>query len=195
MYNSYIYLAEKEGHIVQPPKTIDEGIMETLEAIRTRRSVRKYTDQTVSSEQLNILLRAAMQAPSASNSQPWVYVVITEREILNSIPKFHPYSQMLLEAPIAVMVCADENEVKKPGRWMLDCSAATQNLLLAAHDQGLGGVWLMVYPDLQRMQQIRDLLQLPDHVFPVNLVSLGYPAEHPLPEDRFKPERIHYNRW
>lgn len=169
--------------------------MQTLEAVRTRRSVRQYTSQPVSPAELETLLRAAMQAPSASNSQPWAFVVITDRAILDEIPKFHPYSQMLHSAPLAVLVCADESLVKKPGRWMLDCSAATQNLLLAAHDQGLGGVWLLIWPDAERMEKISQLLGLPEKVYPVNLVALGHPAEFPQPEDRFKPERIHANRW
>jgi nitroreductase len=172
-----------------------ERIMETLEAIRTRRSVRRYTSEQVAPEQLEVVLRAAMQAPSASNSQPWAFIVATDHKLLNEIPKFHPYSQMLFSAPLAVLICADDSYVKKPGRWMLDCSAATQNMLLAAHEIGLGAVWLMIYPDSERIRRIKDLFGIPEIVTPVNLIAIGHPDEHPLPEDRYKPERIHYERW
>ncbi len=112
--------------------------METIEAIMTRRSVRKYTSQEVSEEQVEQLLRAGMQAPSANNGQPWHFVVIRDRAILDEIPKFHPYAQMLKSAPLAILVCADLAHTNSPDYWMVDCSAATENILLAAHVLGIG---------------------------------------------------------
>ncbi|MDW7754170.1 MAG: nitroreductase family protein, partial [Brevefilum sp.] len=116
--------------------------MRTLEAIFTRRSVRDFKHDPVSDNDLNDLLRAAMQAPSAKNEQPWHFIVIDDPEILHAIPEFHPYSKMLMDAPLAILVCSDRKLETKRASWLQDCSAATQNILLAAHALGLGAVWL-----------------------------------------------------
>lgn len=169
--------------------------METLEAIHGRRSIRRYTAQPVSEEMVEKMLRAAMAAPSAGNQQPWQFVVIDDRKILDAIPQFHPYSAMLKEAPLAIVVCGDERQERYKGYWVQDCSAATQNLLLAAHDLGLGAVWLGVYPIMDRVAKTQELLGLPPHVIPLAIVSIGHPAEKKGPEDRFQASRIHRNRW
>lgn len=169
--------------------------MDALEAIFGRRSIRKYTDQAVSAETTETLLRAAMSAPSANNAQPWRFVVITERAVLDAIPTFHPYSEMLHQAPLAILVCADKTQTSQPGYELLDCSAATQNLLVAAHALGLGAVWLGIFPREERMRGIKNLVCLPDHILPVALVSVGQPAEHKPPADRFDAAKIHYNTW
>jgi nitroreductase len=169
--------------------------MDFMENILSRKSVRKYKHQPVENEKVEQLLRAAMQAPSAGNGQPWHFVVLTNREILKTIPKFHPYAKMLPDAALAILVCGAEKEEKYAHRWPLDCAAATQNILLAAHGIGLGAVWLGIHPNLDRAQGFKNLLKLPDRIHPFSLVSLGYPDERPVVEDRFKPERIHYNQW
>jgi nitroreductase len=169
--------------------------MDALLAIKTRRSVRKYTDQPVPEEWVHELLRAGMQAPSAVNQQPWQFVIIDDHTILDEIPKFHPFSKMLPHAPLAILVCGDESLFKRKERWMQDCSAATENMLIAAHALGLGAVWLGFYPDTQREQKIAELLHLPPTIHPFGMVSLGFPAETPQPEDRFRPDRIHHNHW
>jgi nitroreductase len=169
--------------------------MDAIEAIHTRRSIRKYTNQTVSDDIIRELLTAAMMAPSAGNAQPWHFVVIKERRTLNAIAAFHPYAKMLTNAPVAILICGDPTLEKYKGRWVMDCSAATQNLLLAAHAKGLGAVWVGIYPEAKRIEPIQELLSLPEHIIPVSLVSIGYPAEHKPTPDRFKPERIHYERW
>ena len=168
--------------------------MDAVEAILTRRSIRKYTEQPVSDEVLKELLEAAMYAPSASNQQPWCFVVINDRKIMNEIPKYHPYAQMLKEAPVAILVCCD-SDLQLEEYGVQDCSAATQNILLAAHARGLGAVWLGVYPAEPRVTTIKNLLNLPEHTIPISLISIGYPAEQKSQPDRYRADKVHYNQW
>jgi len=166
-----------------------------FEAVHHRRSIRKYTDAPVSDETVETLLKAAMSAPSAGNAQPWQFVVITDREILNRVPDVHPYAAMAKQAPVGILICGDLRLEKYPGNWVADCSAATQNLLLAAHASGLGAVWTGVYPQQDRIEGFRKLLGLPDQVIPLAFVPVGYPDQRLMPEDRFRKDRIHRNGW
>lgn len=136
-----------------------------------------------------------MAAPSAGNEQPWQFIVIRERAMLDKVPDVHPYASMMREAQAAVLVCGDLSLGKHEGYWVQGCSAATQNLLLAVQAEGLGGVWLGVYPRKPRMKAIKELFGLPDHAVPFSLIAIGYPAEQKGPSDRYKPERIHNERW
>lgn len=172
-----------------------EESVDAIEAILTRRSIRRYTPQQVSEETVRQLLQAAMSAPSAGNQQPWQFVVITERRLLDEIPRFHPFAAMLKEASVAIMVCGDLRLEKNKGYWVQDCSAATQNLLLAAHAKGLGAVWLGVYPREDRVVNARKLLGLPESVVPLCLVPLGYPAERIPSTERYDASRVHSNTW
>ena len=169
--------------------------MEVMKAILTRRSIRQYTAQPVPDEVITDLLRAAMSAPSAGNQQAWQFVVVDDRQILDEIPTIHPYSQMLKQAPVAILVCGDRALETNKGYWVQDCSAATQNLLLAAHARGLGAVWLGVYPREERVAALREIFGLPEHVVPLALVSVGYPAEEKPAANRYAPARVHRNRW
>ncbi len=169
--------------------------MDVMQAILTRRSIRRYTSDPVPPKQVERLLAAAMAAPSAGNEQPWHFVVVRDRALLEAIPRFHPYSAMLKEAPLAILVCGDVTLEKHEGYWVQDCSAATQNLLLAAHAEGLGAVWLGLHPRPEREQGMRDLLALPGNVVPLALVALGHPAEEKGPAARFDPSRVHHDRW
>lgn len=169
--------------------------MDALDAIFSRRSIRQFTEQPVTEEQIETLLRAAMSAPSAANRQPWQFVVINDRSILSAITSFHQYSLMLRQSPIAILVCGDCNRAYERGYLMLDCSAATQNILLAAHALGLGAVWLGIYPREQRITGMRNLLKLPDNIEPIALVAIGHPAEQKPREDRFDQGKIRYNNW
>lgn len=167
-----------------------------MKAITSRRSIRKYTNQAVSDEQIKILLEAAMSAPSAGNEQPWHFIVIKDRQLLDEVPKYHPYSSMIKQAPVAVLVCADTKLNKyNMDYWVQDCAAATENLLVAVADQGLGAVWLGVYPGQERVAGLRQLFNVPEKVIPFALVPIGYPAEHKDPENRYREDRIHLNRW
>jgi nitroreductase len=169
--------------------------MEALQAILSRRSIRLYTSEPVKAELVDELLHAAMSAPSAGNQQPWQFVIITERQKLDVIPTFHPYAGMVKLAPVAILVCGDTRLDKNKGYWVQDCSAATQNLLLAAHAHGLGAVWVGVYPREERMKDFRKLLGIPEEVIPFALIPLGYPAEAKPPSNRYDLSRIHTNTY
>lgn len=169
--------------------------MDALEAIHTRRSIRAYDGSPVSPEQLEVLLRAAMAAPSAGNAQPWRFVTVTDRAILDRIPAIHPYAAMTRSAPCAVLVLGDTSLEKYPGYWVLDCAAAIQNMLLAARATGLGAVWTGVYPTPERVAAFSRLFALPGHVIPHSLVVVGHPAQTPAPVDRFNPSRVDENTY
>lgn len=170
--------------------------MDVLEAIFTRRSIRRFENRPVPSEMVEQLLKAAMYAPSARNTQSWHFVVITDRQLLDAVPTFHPYAAMTREAPLAILVCGDEQLEPRTAYWVENCSAATQNILLAAHGLGLGAVWLGIYPNTDRVEGMRRLIgNMPSHVIPMALVVIGYPAEKPAQPERYRPERVHYNRW
>ncbi len=169
--------------------------MDTYDAILTRRSIRKYKKQKISEEILQKLLHAGFHAPSAGNQQPWHFVILDDRRILNVIPTFHPSAKMLTEADKALLVCGDLNREKFKGYWMIDCSAATQNILLTAHSLGLGACWLGLYPRKGRVLGMRKLLQLPTTIIPFSLIALGHPAESKPSEHRYDSARVHRNKW
>ncbi len=169
--------------------------MDAMQALLTRRAVREFTPERVREEEITAMLNAAMHAPSACNQQPWHFVVIDSRELLDQVANAHPYAQMLLQAPLAVVVCADVTLETCPGNWVIDCSAAMENLLLAAHAIGLGAVWVGIAHSEERMHNIRGLLGLPSFVQPLCLAAVGH-AANPLPVvDRYNPARIHRNAW
>ncbi len=170
--------------------------MEALEAILTRRSIRSYTAEKVSDQVVKELLEAAMSAPSAHNKQPWHFVVIDDRKILDEIAKVHPWASMLEEAPIAILVCGDLKVDNRLGFWVQDCAAATENILLAAHAKGLGAVWVGIYPVEERSATvIRKMIGIPEHIVPLSLIPLGYPAEKKSRANRYNPAKVHRNKW
>lgn len=166
-----------------------------MDSVLSRRSIRNFQDRAIPESEIQKILEGAMSAPSAHNQQPWELVVITERQLLNSIPEFHPYSRMLAMAPMAILVCAKTKDLKSPDFWPQDCSAATENILVEANELGIGSVWLGVYPKEPIMKGFRQLFSLPDDVLPFSLVALGYPAEKKEPSQRFDPKRVHRNGW
>jgi nitroreductase len=169
--------------------------MDAMDAIFTRRSIRKYKPGTVDRKTIKELLRAAMTAPSAANQQPWHFVVIDDPEVLRRVPECHPYADMVPQASVAILVCGDLKRDVHEGFWVQDCSAATENLLLAITAHGLGGVWLGVYPRQDRVEGLRRLLGIPNHVVPLALVPIGRPGEKKGRASRYKENRIHRNRW
>lgn len=170
-----------------------------VEMIMTRTSVRSYdSTRTVSAEQVDTLMRAAMAAPTAMNKQPWQFVVIDDRTVLDTIAARFPNISMAAEASIAVAVCGDMSlAIEGDGQayWIQDCSAATENLLLAAHAMGLGAVWCGIYPIEERVKDMSSLLKLPENVIPLALVPMGYPSGNPQPKDKFNAGRVHQNQF
>ena len=169
--------------------------MDTIKAIMTRRSVRRFEERGIEERKIETLLRAAMQAPSGHNLQPWHFIVITERQILSAIPEFHAYAKMLHQAPAAILVCGDTGIEESVEYVNTDCSAATENLLLAAHDLGLGAVWLGVHPRDDRIGFTRQILDIPESIVPLNLISIGHPAEDKEPRTQYDETRVHRRRW
>ena len=169
--------------------------MDALKNIFGRRSIRKYTDKKVSPEIIKSLLDAGMHAPTARNLQPWHFVVVDDRQMLDKLSIAHPYAKMLKEATLAILVCGDKKVQEMDGYIIQDCSAATQNIMLAAHAHGLGSVWLGMYPREERMKDVGTLLELPGHIMPVALISIGYPDESREIPARYKDERVHWNKY
>ncbi|MFH1222541.1 MAG: nitroreductase family protein [Candidatus Micrarchaeota archaeon] len=169
--------------------------MEALEAMKTRRSIRKFSGEPVADEDVKKILEAAMFAPSAVNEQPWHFIVVKDRAVLNKIPEVSPYSAMCQTAALAIIICADTNLEKAPGLGVLDCTLAGANILLAAHALGLGAVWTATYPMQDRVKGVSELLKLPKNVVPLCIIPIGHPAEKPAQPERFSMQRVHYNKW
>ena len=166
---------------------------ELIQTIYARRSIRKYTDEPVTEEQIETLLKAAMAAPSASNRKPWHFVVVTKRERLDELAERHPYGKMLFQAILCIAVCGDTTI--SPDYWVQDCSIASTNLLLAVTVLGLGAVWLGVHPREDRVTAVREVLALPNHIIPLNLISIGHPGEEKEARTQYDPDRVHHSRW
>ena len=170
-------------------------VMEILDAILGRRSIRRYSEGEVAQNDLATILRAGMAAPSAGNEQPWHFITIRGRDTLSALSIAHPYAEMVATASVAILVCADTDVVKHRDYWPQDCAAATQNMLLAAHSLGLGSVWVGVYPREARVAEIRRVIPLPDRIIPFSLLPVGIPGERKPRIDRFFEERIHEEHW
>ena len=168
-----------------------------IENIMSRTSIRKYKDQPVEQEKIDIMLKAAMAAPTAVNLQPWHFIVITDKETIGLLSGKQPTN-----APLLIAVCGDtdktttpDGKMKLPDFWVEDVSAATENLLLAAHALGLGAVWTGVYPAMERVSEVANVLNCPQNIVPVVVVRVGYPDESPAPKDKFNEENISYDKF
>lgn len=169
--------------------------MDLQYALINRRSIRKYKDQKISKEDLNSILKAAMYAPSAMNLQAWHFIVIDDKSTLIETVKSIPYAEMLTQSAAAILVCGD-SAIEKNESWILqNCSAAIQNILLSAHGLGIGSCWIAIHGMDDVYKSIINQFGLPENIIPVSLISLGYPEEKVTSEERFKKEKIHYNKW
>lgn len=167
-----------------------------VETIMTRTSIRSFTDRAVSADTVEMLLRAGMAAPTAVNLQPWHFVVVNDRAKIDELGGNGRQSQMWHESPLVIVVCGNmEKAMEGVGQafWVQDCSAATENILLAAHALGLGAVWTGCYPIEERVANISQVLGLPEHIVPLCAIVMGYPNESPQPKDKWKPENVSYN--
>jgi len=166
-----------------------------MEAIFARRSIRKFTNQPVAEDQIELLLKAAMVAPSARDTRSWQFVVLRDRKLLSRVPEVHPYASMVPEAGLAILVCADTRLESIEGYWAINCAAATENILLQAQQVGLGAVWLGVYPRKERIDGLRKLCAVPEPVVPFALIPVGHPGEHKPPAERYDPAKVHQDRY
>lgn len=170
---------------------------QALDAIYTRRSVRSFTGETIPHDVLMKILRAGMAAPSARNMQPWAFIVVTERATLDSLCARLPYAKMLDKAGAAIVVCGDlEKDDAYGGKyWVMDCSAATENILLACHALGLGAVWTAAYPNDDRISTVREILNVPENIIPLNVIPIGVPKDKGHVIEKFREGNIHWERW
>lgn len=169
-----------------------------IDCIMTRASVRSYTDEQVSDSLINTILRAGMAAPTAANQQPWQFVIVTEQALKDSITATFEYTKMVEHCSFAVVVCGDMDnlftgDMPDGGFWVEDCSAASENMLLAAHALGIGGVWCGIYPLKDREERLRSIRRLPSGLTPLNVMAFGYPAQDVAPKDKWAPAKVHYN--
>ena len=169
--------------------------METIEALRTRRSIRSFKEASVSDSIKKLILEAAMSAPSANNLRPWQFVSLNEKKLRLKVSDIHPHAEMLKHAPGAIAICGDLNIEKDLNYIALDCAAATENMLIAAHALGLGAVWIGIYPREDRMSQLSDILRLPKHIVPVSIVAFGYPSEKKSARNHYDESRVYTNHW
>ncbi len=170
--------------------------MEPIEIIFQRRSIRKFTPQGVTLAEVEILLKAAMAAPSAVNSQPWEFIVVDEPEILKKLRRVSLFSYR--NAPLAVVVLGSPQRAGNPAGvkfWVQDCSAAMQNILLAAVCLGLGGVWIGIHPIKGVEEKVRSLLAIPPESTPLGMALIGHPAEQKNPRTRYKPKKVHWQQY
>lgn len=165
---------------------------DAIENIMNRKSVRKYLDKKVEDEKVTTILKAGMAAPSGKNIRPWELIVVTDRAVLDSMAAKLPNAKMLQQAPLAIVVCGN---TEKSSYWYVDCSAVTQNILLAAEALGLGAVWTATYPYEDRMQVVDSFMELPAEVQSLCVIPIGYPATPSAPKDKWDETKVHYNKW
>lgn len=170
--------------------------MDIFEVLTTRRSIRKYSEKKIEDQDLELILKCAMLAPSAKNQQPWQFIVVTSTEKKTELATATPHTHMAKNASAVIVVCGDMTKETAPGFWVQDCSAAIQNILLAARGKNIGSCWCGIHPEKERETKVKNMLELPEQVVPLGMICLGYPEnQHFTEADRFKPERIHYEKW
>jgi nitroreductase len=165
---------------------------QTIDAIMKRTSVRSYERGKIEQRDFDIILKAAMAAPSAKNVQPWAFIIVDDYEALDSLADKLPYAKMLREASAAIIVCGKKDP---EDFWIMDCSAATENILLAVQDLGLGAVWTAVYPDKKRVDAVRKAFSIPSEFVPLNVIPIGKPKGETQPKNKYDAGKIHINKW
>ncbi len=167
-----------------------------MNSIFERRSIRRFIKKQIPEDILRSVLEAGMYAPSAGNEQPWEFMVIRSRKLLEQLCSAHPHAKALLSCDTAVVVCGDLSQQKYSVQyWVLDCALAGQNIMLQAQEFGVGSVWLGVYPCEYRTENIAHILGLPQGIIPLCIIALGYPAETAEKPDRYQKEKIHWDKW
>lgn len=187
-------LAVTGGEKAQKQETSEVVLNNILE----RTSVRSYLDKSIEEDKIEKLLRAGMAAPTAVNKQPWHFVVVTDKSLLQKLAKANPYAEMVARAPLAIVVCGDMTKALDGNArefWVQDCSAASENILLAATGLGLGSVWTGTYPSEERCAAVSEVLGLPETLIPLNTIVIGYPDGEVTPKDKWQESNISYNMY
>lgn len=187
-------LAVTGGEKAQKQETSEVVLNNILE----RTSVRSYLDKSIEDDKIEKLLRAGMAAPTAVNKQPWHFVVVTDKSLLQKLAKANPYAEMVARAPLAIVVCGDMTKALDGNArefWVQDCSAASENILLAATGLGLGAVWTGTYPSEERCAAVSEVLGLPETLIPLNTIVIGYPDGEVTPKDKWQESNISYNMY
>lgn len=169
-----------------------------LKVIHSRKSVRHYINLKVTKEDLLTLVKAGMAAPTAVDRRPWAFVIVTDKAKLEELEAGLPYTKMLTKAGAGIIVCGVmEKALPGEGRefWIQDCSAATENILLAAESMSLGAVWTAAYPSQEMMEYVRKVLGIPENIMPLNIIPVGYPLGDEKPKDKFDPANVHWDKW
>jgi nitroreductase len=166
-----------------------------MDEIFKRRSVRKFTDQSIKDDLIKKILAAGMAAPSAGNEQPWQFIVVKDKETLKKVSDCSPHAKVAATAMVAIIVCGDLSLERYEGYWVQDCSAAVENMLLEITSLGLGAVWLGVYPLPERVTYLQKYFSLPKNIIPFAVIPVGFPAQELPANDRYNQERVHYEKW
>jgi len=175
----------------------NKSMKDAITVIHERKSVRNFTGEKVKKEDLETIVRAGMAAPTAVNMQPWAFIIVTERSVLDALNKDLPYAKMLEKAGAAIIVCAIPEKAfqGKTEFAIIDSSLAGENILLATEALVLGAVWTAVYPEEDRMKAVRSILKIPDKIIPMNVIPVGKPVGSDKPKNKWKPENIHMEKW
>lgn len=171
---------------------------ETLKTIFERKSVRNFIDGNITFEKLELIVKAGMAAPSAVDKRPWEFIIIKDKVTLKKLADVLPYAKMAEFAQAGIVVCGDINRQhggKNSSYWVQDCSAATENILLAVESLGYGAVWTALFPYIDRVDSVVGILHLPEHIKPLNFIPIGIPSGIDLPKDKFNPKQIHREKW
>jgi nitroreductase len=192
------HYANKGKNLLNYEATMNQQtISNALTVIHNRKSVRNYTGESITPGQLEILLKAAMAAPSAVNCQPWEFIVVTDRKTLDNLADTLPYAKMLFKASAAIIVCGIPSKAHKQMAEyaVIDSTLASENLLLAAEALGLGAIWTAAYPYPDRMKSVSSILNIPSDVIPLNVIPIGHPTGEDVPKKKFDPKKIHSETW
>lgn len=197
LFVSVFKLAETKKKAKEQAKSSTTSKEAILSVIHDRKSVRSFTDQQVSDEDLITILKAGMAAPSGFDARPWQFIVIKEKNTMKELRKELKYARGLDGSTAAIVICGDMSKVREeaPEFWITDTSAACQNMLLAIEGMGLGGVWSTLYPGVERMAHARKVLHLPEHLMPLCVIPMGYPVGVEQPKDKFDVHTIHWEKW
>ena len=174
-----------------------QSIPDTLSVIHNRKSVRHFTGESITQNEIDILLKAAMAAPSAVNCQPWEFIIVTDRKTLDALGDALPYAKMIFKAGAAIIVCGVPAKAHKQmdEYAVIDSTLASQNILLAAEAIGLGAIWTAAYPYPDRMKSVKTILNIPENIIPLNVIPIGHPTGEDTPKEKFNPEKIHQEGW